>query len=70
MRYILLRPFSYTRCFMMNIVYIFISEVIDNVLMNRKKNSEIKQTLQEHKTGITRNFEVHIKNLFKLLLDI
>lgn len=70
MRYILLRPFFYTRCFMMNIVYIYISEVIDNVLMNRKKNSEIKQTLQEHKTGITRNFKVHIKNLFKLLLDI
>lgn len=38
MRYILLRPFFYTRCFMMYIVYIYIyiSEVIDNVLMNRK----------------------------------
>lgn len=68
MRYILLRPFSYTRCFMMNIVYIYIRS--NRQCFNEQKNMEIKQTLQEHKTGITRNFKVHIKNLLKLLLDI
>lgn len=70
MRYILLRPFFYTRCFMMYIVYIYIYIRSNRQCFNEQKNIEIKQTLQEHKTGITRNFKVHIKNLLKLLLDI